>query len=195
MKFPSNARSVYKGKIFEVFEWEQELYDGTTDTFEALKRPDTIQIIPTRSTSSLQSGGQAGQAKILISREEQPYKPLSDTLLGGRAEEGEEPLITAKRELLEETGLESSDWELLKVFEIDGKIDWTIYLFVARNCKKVAEQNLDAGERIEVREVGFEEFLDTVTHEDFWGQTIANYILRLRLNPEKLEEFKKKLFP
>ena len=183
MKFPSNARSVYKGKIFEVFEWEQELYDGTTDTFEALKRPDTIQIIPTMGD------------KILISREEQPYKPLSDTLLGGRAEEGEEPLITAKRELLEETGLESSDWELLKVFEIDGKIDWTIYLFVARNCKKVAEQNLDAGERIEVREVGFEEFLDTVTHEDFWGQTIANYILRLRLNPEKLEEFKKKLFP
>src|SRR3989344_2576397 len=156
MKFPPNAKSVYKGKIFEVFEWEQRLFDGTTDTFEGLKRPDTIQIIPTIGD------------KILLSREEQPQKPLTNTFLGGRMEEGEEPLVTAKRELLEETGLESSDWELLKVFEPDGKIDWTIYLFIARNCKKVAEQNLDAGEKIEVKEVNFEEFLEIVSHEDFW---------------------------
>lgn len=182
MKFPKNAKSVYKGKIFEIFEWEQELYDGTSATFEGLKRSDTIQIIPTLN------------GKILLSREEQPQKPLTTTFLGGRMEEGEEPLVTAKRELMEETGLETSDWELLKVFDNEGKIGWKIYLFIARNCKKVSEQNLDPGEKIEVKEVDFDEFLEIVSHEDFWGQTIANYILRLRLDPQKLEEFKEKLF-
>jgi ADP-ribose pyrophosphatase len=100
------------------------MYDGSTATFEALKRPDTIQIIPTVD------------GKVLLAHEEQPNKPLSYTFLGGRAEEGEEPLVTAKRELLEETGMESDNWKLLKVFENEGKIEWNIYLFVARNCKK-----------------------------------------------------------
>ncbi|HSX38611.1 MAG TPA: NUDIX hydrolase [Chlamydiales bacterium] len=182
MKLPQNAKSVFKGKIFEVFQWDQELYDGSTETFEGLKRPDTIQIIPTL-------GG-----KILLSHEEQPNKPLSFTFLGGRAESGEEPLVTAKRELLEEAGVESDEWELIKTYESEGKIQWDTYLFVARNCKKAAEPNLDAGERIEVKEVSWDEFLEIVSSEKFWGRDIANDILRMRLDKGKIEEFKSKLF-
>ena len=190
MKIPIKAKSVFKGKIFEVFQWEQELYDGSMTTFEALRRPGTIQIIPTIGDPSMGSG----QAKILLSHEEQPNKPLSYAFLGGRAEEGEEPLVTAKRELLEESGLESDDWELIKTYESEGKIQWDTYLFVARNSKKIAEQNLDAGEKIEVKEVNWDEFLDIVCSEKFWSQDIANDILRMRLDKEKLEEFKRKLF-
>lgn len=181
MKIPQKAKLVFKGKIFDTYQWEQEMYDGSTATFEALKRPDTIQIIPTF------------EGKILIAEEEQPNKPLSLTFLGGRAEEGEDPLVTAKRELLEESGLESDDWELLKTFVNEGKIDWNIYLFAARNCRKVAEPYLDPGEKIEVKEVNFEEFLEIVSKENFWGRDIANHILRMRLDKKKLEEFKKKL--
>lgn len=183
MKIPPNAKLAFKGKIFDVYQWEQELYDGTKATFEALKRPGTIQIIPTIGD------------KILLSYEEQPNKPLSFTFLGGRAEEGEEPLVTAQRELLEEAGIESKDWELLRVYEAEGKIQWNTYLFVARNCRKIAEPNLDPGEKIEVKEVNFDEFLDIVSSEKFWGRDVANDILRMRLDKEKLEAFKKKLFP
>lgn len=182
MKLPQDAKSVFKGKIFEVYQWEQELYDGSTKTFEGLKRPDTIQIIPTIGK------------KLFLSYEEQPTISLKNTFLGGRIEEGEEPLVAAKRELLEETGMESTDWELMKTYENEGKIDWNIYLFVARNCKKIAEQNLDPGEKIEVKEVNWDEFLDIVSSEKFWGRDIANDILRMRLDKEKLEEFKRKLF-
>lgn len=183
MKLPSNAKKVFQGKIFSIYQWEQELYDGSTATFEALKRTGTIQIIPTMGD------------KILLSHEEQPAKPRSFTFLGGRQEPDEEPLITAKRELLEETGMQSDDWELLKVYHNEGKIDWDIYLYAARDCKKVAEPNLDAGEKINVLEVSWEEFLEKVSSEDFWGQIIANDILRMRLDNSKLETFKKKLFP
>jgi ADP-ribose pyrophosphatase len=181
MKIPDHAKLVFKGKIFEVYQWEQEMYDGTTATFEALKRPGTIQIIPTVSD------------KILLSYEEQPNRPLSYTFLGGRQEPSEEPLVTAKRELLEETGMESDDWELYKVYESEGKIQWDTYLFVARNCRKVTEPSLDAGEKIEVKEVSWDEFLDIVSSEDFWGQNIANDILRMRLEKEKIGEFRKKI--
>jgi ADP-ribose pyrophosphatase len=182
MKLPPNAKKVFQGIIFSVYQWEQKMYDGTTATFEALKRPGTIQIIPTIGD------------KILLSHEEQPTKPRTFTFLGGRQEPDEEPIVTAKRELLEETGLESSDWELLKIYHNEGKIDWDMYLFVARNCKKVAEPDLDAGEKIDVIEVSFDEFLEKVSSEDFWGKIIANDILRLRLDQNKLEVFKLKLF-
>lgn len=159
------------------------MYDGSTEIFEALKRPGTIQIIPTV------------EDKILLSHEEQPTKPKSFTFLGGRMESDEEPLVTAQRELLEETGMESDDWELLKVYKNGGKIDWDVYLFAARNCKKVAEPNLDAGEKIDVVEVTWDEFLENVSSESFWGQIIANDILRMRLDQKKLEALKQKLFP
>jgi hypothetical protein len=60
--------------------------------------------------------------------------------------------------------------------------------------KKVTESNLDAGEKIEVKVVSFDEFLEIVSSENFWGRDIANHILRMRLDPKKLEEFKEKLF-
>jgi ADP-ribose diphosphatase len=182
MKLPSQAKKVFQGKIFSVHHWEQELYDGTTATFEMLKRPGTIQIIPTT------------EDQIYVSYEEQPTKPLSFSLLGGRQEPNEDPLVTAKRELLEEAGLTSDDWELIKTYEFKGKIEWPLYYYVARNCKKVAEQNLDPGERIEVKKVSFDDFIEMTSSEDFGNQMFTNDILRMKLDKKKLEEFKKKLF-
>jgi ADP-ribose pyrophosphatase len=182
MKLPSQAKKVFQGKIFDTYQWEQKLYDGTTATFEMLKRPSTIQIIPITDDS------------IYLSYEEQPTKPRTYTFFGGRQEPNEEPLRTAKRELLEETGLESDDWELLKTYEYQGKMDWPMYLYVAKNCKKVSDQHLDPGEKIEIKKVSFEEFLEIVSSENFWNLPVANDILRMRLDKNSLEEFKKKLF-
>ena len=104
------------------------------------------------------------------------------------------PLDSAKRELLEETGMESDNWKLFKTYESEGKIDWPTFLFIAKNCRKVAEQKLDAGEKIEVKKVSFDEFLEIVSSEKFWGKIVANDILRMRLDPKQVETFKKRLF-
>lgn len=181
MKIPKGAKRVFQGIIFDVYHWQQKMFDGSTATFEMLKRPATLQIIPTVGD------------KILLSYEQQPTKPLTYTLLGGR-QEGEEPLITAKRELLKEAGMESEDWELLKIYQAQTKIDWEMYLFVARNCKKVTKPKLDPGEKIEVKEVGFEKFLDIVSSENFWGKDVSLDILRMRLDSKKLTKFRQKIF-
>ena len=181
MKIPKEARKVFEGIIFDVYHWEQKMFDGSTETFEALKRPDTIQIIPVQD------------CKILLAHEEQPNREATFTFFGGRAEKGEEPLTTAKRELLEEAGLESSDWELYKVYDIESKIEWQVYFYFARGCKKVTEPTLDAGEKIEVRSVNFEDFLKITSDEKFWGTEIANDIFRMKENSGKLENFRQRL--
>jgi 8-oxo-dGTP pyrophosphatase MutT (NUDIX family) len=102
--------------------------------------------------------------------------------------------MAAKREFLEETGMEASAWELYKKYPVGEKIDWDIYYYIARDCKKVSEPHLDPGERIDIKKVTFEDFLDLVTAEGFDSIGFANDLLRMRLEPEQLAIFKERLF-
>ena len=108
-------------------------------------------------------------------------------------DEGEKPLESAKRELLEESGLTSDDWELFSVYEPVSKIEWKFYTFIARNCKKVAKPHLDPGEKIKTKKVSFDEFLKIVDSEKFRNKYFANELFRMKFE-NKLEDFKKKLF-
>jgi ADP-ribose pyrophosphatase YjhB (NUDIX family) len=178
MKIPDHATRVFKGKIFDVYQWEEEMYDGTKGIWERIKRPATVQILPV-----------AGD-KIYLSYEEQPRIPLGHHLFGGRVEEEEDPLVAAKRELLEEAGMESNDWELIKEYNDHGSFDWPVYVYVARNCQKVAEQKLDAGERIEIQEYDFDEFLRIGASEEFGSPVVAGQLFRISQDPQKKAAFK-----
>lgn len=68
----------------------------------------------------------------------------------GCIEKGEMAEETAKRELLEETGLESDNLVLIdSLFELPAIYSGEIHCFIAYNCKKVlAEPKLEIGEAI-----------------------------------------------
>ena len=52
-----------------------------------------------------------------------------------------DPLVVATRELLEETGYISSDWTYLGFnFESTSKLTNKMHFFMAKKCKKMAEQ-------------------------------------------------------
>lgn len=181
MKIPEQAKSVFKGEIFEVFQWPQKLFDGSTATFEMLKRANTSQIIATRN------------GKIVIITEEQPGKKYVG-LFGGRQEEHETPEEAAKRELQEEGGFTSNDWELFSTYTPMGKIDWDINIFIARNVMGGNTQNLDPGEKISFREVNFDEFLEVVfSNNKEFGQFAFDLFKWKFLEPAKLAAFKEKL--
>jgi len=63
-------------------------------------------------------------------------------LPAGRLEQDEDPLAAAKRELLEETGVEASDWQHLGKFVLDPnrQCGWA-YTYLARAGRKVAPPN------------------------------------------------------
>jgi len=64
----------------------------------------------------------------------------SSRLPAGSIEQGEEPMAGAQRELLEETGYASDDWQLLGRWVIYGNArGGTANAFLARGCRKIAE--------------------------------------------------------
>jgi ADP-ribose pyrophosphatase len=147
MQIPPHARRVFEGILFDVYQWEQEQFDGTIRTFEMISRKHSVDIIATIGKD------------IVVLEQEQPGVQSYPSLPGGIIEKKETPLAAAKRELLEETGYTSEEWVCLEEFKGTTKVDVREFVFVARDCKKIAEQRLDCGEKISFRLVSFSEFL------------------------------------
>lgn len=183
MKIPDQANKVFEGVIFDVYQWPQQMYDGTTEIFEALKRPDTTEVIVVQGD------------KIIISEQEQPMKPLFHSHFGGRSESDEEPLAAVKRELLEESGMVSDDWQLYKTYEFAGKIAWAEYLYIARNAEAVSEQRLDAGEKVTIKAVTFDEYIELITSGQIW--TCSDFVIDIfrMKDAGTLDQFKELLWP
>lgn len=177
---PKNAKQVFKGKIFDVYQWQQELFDGSLATFEKIKRSDTVNVIPVTK-----------EKKIILAEQEQPGEEPFIGTLGGRIDKGEMPLEAAKRELLEETGYKADKYLLWDAAQIFPKVDWAVYTFIAKGCAKVGEMKLEAGERIKLRLVSFDEFLEIIFQENFRDFEIAIKIFRMMKDKRKLEETRK----
>lgn len=141
---PPEAVLKFTGIIYEVYQWPQQLFDGSTTTFEMLKRPDTVKIIAVKDN------------KIIITKQEQPRKDCFYDFPGGRADHDDsDELAAAKRELREETGMIFANWKLIKVEQPFAKIDWLVYTFLATDFESQQAQCLDGGEKIEVLELPF----------------------------------------
>ena len=94
----------------------------------------------------------------------------------------EDSLAAAKRELLEETGYESDEWTHLLTVPSNATIaDNYAHLFVARNCRKVAEPSLDTTEFLKVVKLSAQEIESLISGGDFkQAMHIAAWLLSLR---------------
>lgn len=152
---PPEADCVFRGEIYEVYQWPQKMPDGSVKTFEMLRRPDTVMVI------ALDEAGD-----VLVIDEKQPGGIVRENHLPvGRVDPSDESVLAAaQRELREETGctFPDSDWVFLDVGQIEKKIEWFTYLFLATGALHRAAQHLDAGEDITVKSAPLAEVL----HQD-----------------------------
>lgn len=165
---PETAQKVFQGSVFSVYQWEQELYDGSRMVFEKLARQDSVGVIAVTEDN-----------KILLSEQEQPSLLPFRSVLGGVVDTGEQPFETAQRELLEEAGATAQKWQLWYSSQPSSKIDWANYIFIAQGCRVVQAPSLDGGEKITVLPVTFDRFVKIVFEPDFRDQDIAIRVARV----------------
>ena len=91
---------------------------------------------------------------------------VAQTLLelpAGAIDPGEEPIDTAVRELLEETGYEAESMELVRAYVTEPTSSNAVaHLFLARNAKKTQPQDLDVTENITVELVPLDNLRELV---------------------------------
>ncbi|HEY9857988.1 MAG TPA: NUDIX hydrolase [Candidatus Obscuribacterales bacterium] len=173
-------QTIKKQEVFVAAPWikvsveQVRLPNGmVVDNYHQIALPDYAVIV-----------AQTADGRVIMERQ---YKhgvgKVSLMLPGGTIEDNEDPLVAAKRELLEETGYLSDDWQSLGCFIANANYGCgKAHVFVARNVQQVAEPNSGDLEDMEIVLIQPEEVGDALRK----GEVIvlgAVMAIALALNP------------
>jgi ADP-ribose pyrophosphatase len=124
-----------RGKFLRVEDHTVELPDGhIIERWPWIITPDFINVVAVTEAGEFLC---FHQVKYAVEGE-------ALATVGGYLEPGEEPLAAAKRELLEETGYEASEWIALGQYRVDANRGAGMaHFFLALHARNVADRNAD----------------------------------------------------
>lgn len=118
---------------------------------------------------------------FLVGQYRFPLKQYSWELPEGGGPLNENPLVSAKRELLEETGLVAKNWkEVLKMHLSNSVSDELGFLYLASDFEQFAPQPEET-EQLEVKKLPFEEVYQMVINGEITDSLTVAGILRVKL--------------
>ena len=147
-----DSMAMYEGNFIKVFKDNVQLPDGSVSTREHIAHPGAVAVL-----AILDNGD------LLMERQFR-YAPQREfiELPAGKIDHGEDILLTAQRELLEETGYIASKWtHLTTAWPCIGYADERMEYFLARGLTYQGRQ-LDDGEFLEVFELSLTDALDWI---------------------------------
>jgi len=152
-----NSETIYDGKIINLKVDEVLLPNGETSKREIVHHPGAVGVIPITESG-----------KILFV--EQYRKPLEKTLIeipAGKLESDENPLISAVRELEEETGYTTNGLSFVTSFYTSpGFADELMYIYITDQLKKLeTPKNGDDDEFVELVALTLDEAKQYVIEE------------------------------
>lgn len=143
---------MYSGDFIEVRKDKVRLPDGGLSSREYIVHPGAVAVL-----ALLDNGN-------LVMERQYRYPPQREfiELPAGKIDHGEDILLTAQRELLEETGYVAGEWlHLATTWPCIGYADERIEYFLARGITHQG-RNLDDGEFLEVFELSLADALEWV---------------------------------
>jgi len=137
-----NSKEVFNCRIFAI-KCENHFLEKTNShhDFFIIEPTNWVNIIALTENEEV----------ILVKQYRYGIQNITLEIPGGMIDEGESPEQAAKRELLEETGYESSHWQLIGITDPNPAIQNNkCHTFLAKNSKFTKSPNLDNTEEIEI---------------------------------------------
>lgn len=140
---------VYKGNIIEVYKETVELPNEKQVHWDFVKHKGASAVIAIDEDDKI----------IMVRQYRNAIDRMSLEIPAGGIQIGEDPKVTALRELEEETGYQAKEIEhLMDVLTAVGFTNETLYLYVTKGLIKT-EQHLDEDEFVTIERYGLEELI------------------------------------
>lgn len=116
----AKSEEIYRGRKITLYREECTMPDGKTATFDLVRHPGAVVMLPMTETGQL----------YLVKQYRFAVEETIFEFPAGTLEPGEEPLSAAQRELEEEIGMSGSDWrDLGKLYPTPGFCDELQYCY------------------------------------------------------------------
>ncbi|CQR46752.1 ADP-ribose pyrophosphatase [Paraliobacillus sp. PM-2] len=167
-----STTQIFNGKIVQLQIDDVTLPDGNTSKREIIKHPGAVAVIAVTDTNKL----------LMV---EQYRKPLNKSIMeipAGKLEPGEEPVITAKRELEEETGYTTKTLEYVTSFyTTPGFSNELLYVYFTDELTRLEEKKqLDEDEFVAVHEISLSEAEKLLTEQEIHDAKTAYALLYVK---------------
>jgi ADP-ribose pyrophosphatase len=145
-------REIYRGRVFRLVEKDLRLPNGRRTRFSIIEHPGAVAIVPVFDDGDVML---IRQFRPSLGRE--IYEIPAGTL-----EEGENPLQTARREIVEETGYRARRWSRLgEFYTAPGFCNERLHVYAARGLEPARAEG-DADEMIRPARVPFRRAIEMI---------------------------------
>lgn len=124
MKFRVEAeREIFQGRIVRLVERDLVLPNGRKTKFHIVLHPGAVAILPVHANGDV----------VLLKQFRPTIGEEIYEIPAGTIEKGEAPLATAKREIIEETGLQAKSWKKIgEFYTAPGFCTELMHVYVAK---------------------------------------------------------------
>lgn len=171
----SKERVLERNKFLKIEDHKIQLPNGKIiDDWPWVITPDFVNIVAVTTDHNF----------ICLRQTKYAVQEISLAPIGGYIEPGENPLIAAQRELLEETGYSTTEWIDLGSYVVDANRGCgRAFIFLAKNAVKVSEPTEIDAEQPELIFLSREEVLKAIERGDF---KVLSYALSFSLALSKI---------
>ncbi len=174
-----NKELLLKTRIMDINTQSAVSPEGNVSTFIVLDAPDWAIIVPfLDKDQAYQEYGITEDCFLMVSQWRHGSESLSTEFPGGVVDKGEDPLIGAKRELLEETGYEAGEVIHLGSINPNPAIyKNTLHIYCAKHLKNTHTLNLDDDEFVSFKAVPVTEVKANMGKEPYVHALMATALM------------------
>ncbi|MDQ0858529.1 NUDIX hydrolase [Bacillus sp. V2I10] len=168
-----SSEKLFSGRIIDLYLEEVELPNGKTGTREIIKHPGAVAVIAITKENKI----------VMVQQYRKAMERVLVEIPAGKLEKGEQPEVTAKRELEEETGYTTESLQhLLSFYTSPGFADELVHLYFTEELQILTEKaELDEDEFVDVLEVTLEEAQQMIDDQRIFDAKTAYAVQYLQL--------------